>query len=580
MARAEPVVTAHGPHAVAVPEGTTSFVLDSELPAVSLYLHSLGEVVVEVDGREHAHWGDGWLVSVAPRTVDLPPIDRPTPITVRAVESWAWFPYGAQVSELTVGSPAAIEAHASDDRLRLRGLTSDRWLDLMWFLVGAVHLWLWRSSGRRDVLWFALVSMAFPQWLWVQKALIAGPIWVFPGLLATLCILSTASFALFSLFFVEVLGPRNVWTLKRLPLLIAALLVAGLWFDPLFALGQLLVIGSLCGSTAYGLRRSSPDALPLLVPLVFALVGLSIQLGMFVELLSEGWRGVWSVLEPLIKLALPVSMLVVLVNRGARTQRAIDRFVPRAYLAAIGAEDLTAVRPGDRVRRTMTVFFSDIRGFTGLSERLGEERMAALVDRALTVQAEAIRAHGGFVDKYMGDGLMALFEDADDAVGAALAASEAVRGLQGDEPVQVGVGLHTGELLVGAIGSPDALSCTAMGDTVNVASRVEGLTKYLGASVLMTGETRAALTRSIVHEVDRLQVKGRQEPVVLFVPGPEEPGFTEALAAWRAGDAAAARAGFTAAAEHPVAAGFLQRLDGLQGGFPVDWDGTTQMQTK
>ncbi|MNR91787.1 Adenylate cyclase 1 [compost metagenome] len=154
----------------------------------------------------------------------------------------------------------------------------------------------------------------------------------------------------------------------------------------------------------------------------------------------------------------------------------------------------------------VTVLFSDIRGFTQMSERMLPEEVVTFLNTYLSRMVQAIFAHGGTLDKYMGDGIMAFFgapvevpDHAEHAVKAALAMREALetfndeRIRRGEPPMAIGVGLHTGECVVGNIGTSLRLDYTAVGDVVNTASRLDGLTKEHEADVLMSHETYQAV---------------------------------------------------------------------------------------
>jgi class 3 adenylate cyclase len=179
----------------------------------------------------------------------------------------------------------------------------------------------------------------------------------------------------------------------------------------------------------------------------------------------------------------------------------------------------------------VTVLFSDIRNFTTISERLAPGQVVEMLNRYLTWACEPILAAGGTVDKFVGDAIMAVFgapaahpDHARRAVAAALglaaAASEFHDWLAQRFPglglpeFKIGVGLHTGEAVVGNIGSPKRLEYTAIGDTVNTASRLEGLSKELGWTIVASRATLEAVGAGVgVGESRTVQVKGRREPV-------------------------------------------------------------------
>lgn len=182
-----------------------------------------------------------------------------------------------------------------------------------------------------------------------------------------------------------------------------------------------------------------------------------------------------------------------------RVQTVLSRYVS-PQVAETVLKDGQLPTAGQRMR--VTVLFSDIRGFTQMSERMLPEEVVAFLNAYLSRMVEAIFAHGGTLDKYMGDGIMAFFgapvevpDHAERAVKAALAMRDALEAFNaerirhGESPIAFGIGLHTGECVVGNIGTSLRLDYTAVGDVVNTASRLEGLTKEHGADILMSHDT-------------------------------------------------------------------------------------------
>ena len=187
-------------------------------------------------------------------------------------------------------------------------------------------------------------------------------------------------------------------------------------------------------------------------------------------------------------------------------------------------------------RRVATILFSDLKGFTAISEQLTASAMVRLLNRYFTVVAEQIRAHNGVLEKYIGDAVMAFwappFSTGDDhaasACLAALAHREAVAALRPELPDLLGLrrnvpeltvrmGLATGEVVVGTVGAPTAKSFAAIGDITNLASRLEGVTKVYGTSVILAEETyRLAQTVVEARELDTVVVAGKSEPVRIY----------------------------------------------------------------
>jgi adenylate cyclase len=267
-------------------------------------------------------------------------------------------------------------------------------------------------------------------------------------------------------------------------------------------------------------------------------------------------------------------------------------------------------------RRTVTVFFSDIEGFSGMAEQLTAGSMVHLLNRYFSVIARAIRERSGILDKYVGDAVMAFWtppfspgdRHAADACLAALAQQEAIAAFRQELPEILGLrrnvpafrvrlGVTTGEVVVGTVGSDDAKSYTVIGDTVNVASRLDGVNKVYGTAILIGEDTyRLAREAVEVREIDLVTVAGKTEPIRVFellapagglAPGDEESRglFAEGLAAYRAADWDRAEGRFQEClrvrGDDRPARVFAQRIALLRASPPPrDWDGVWQMTEK
>ena len=198
---------------------------------------------------------------------------------------------------------------------------------------------------------------------------------------------------------------------------------------------------------------------------------------------------------------------------------AFRKYIPADLVKSLLAKDIDP-HPGGAIR-PMTVMFADVAGFTGLSERMGD-RVIPLLSSYLDVVSHEINAQGGTIDKFIGDAVMAFWgapasnpHHARDACRAALACQRALRqcGLRDDtgRPLKIRIGINSGDMLVGNIGSEVRLNYTVIGDAVNVASRLEGVNKEYGSEIII-GETTRRLAGNAIHarELDRLMVYGRQ----------------------------------------------------------------------
>ena len=207
----------------------------------------------------------------------------------------------------------------------------------------------------------------------------------------------------------------------------------------------------------------------------------------------------------------------------AATNDAIRRFVPREFLHALGHDDVTTTKLGDATARSITVLFADIRNFTSSSEGMSPEETFAFLNGCLSKLGPHVRAQSGFVDKYIGDAIMALFpRDPSDAVRAAIAMQEELRRTNeeagGRVPLAIGVGVHVGRVMMGTIGEAERFEATVISDAVNLTARLESLTKQLGCAVLISEEVHATLGADVRAHTRRLGtflVKGKAQAVTL-----------------------------------------------------------------
>jgi PAS domain S-box-containing protein len=213
-------------------------------------------------------------------------------------------------------------------------------------------------------------------------------------------------------------------------------------------------------------------------------------------------------------------------NQLYQLNKANERFVPRQFLQLLNKESIIDVQLGDQVQLDMSILFADIRDFTTLSEKMTPEENFKFINGYLSHMEPAIRENNGFIDKYIGDAIMALFSgSADEAVKAGidmlyrLAEFNAARITPKRLPIHIGIGINTGSLMLGTVGGPNRMDSTVISDAVNLASRLEGLTKYYGVSLLISHHTFMRLQHPVEYAfrvIARVKVKGKSEMVAVF----------------------------------------------------------------
>lgn len=257
----------------------------------------------------------------------------------------------------------------------------------------------------------------------------------------------------------------------------------------------------------------------------------------------------------------------------------------------------------------LTVLFSDVRGFTTISEGLAPDQLAALMNEYLGAMTQVIRGHRGTLDKYIGDAIMAFWgapvTDADHALQAVITALDMQVGMarlnqdlitRGWPELKIGIGVNTGVMTVGDMGSPVRKAYTVMGDAVNLGSRLEGITKQYGVGIVV-GEATYALVkeRFVFRELDRVRVKGKDEPVAIYEPigevGKVPAGVLEEIKRWdealldyrqqKWDQAEAALKALSADSPHYLYELYLKRIAHCRENPPGEgWDGVTTFETK
>ncbi len=228
-----------------------------------------------------------------------------------------------------------------------------------------------------------------------------------------------------------------------------------------------------------------------------------------------------------------LGLMIALTNRavtgmfeGLRQRDNLTRFMPRQVAERIMRAGPGALAP---VEREVTVMFSDIRGFTGMSEGMGPREVLVMLDDYFGRMSQIVKGHDGVVGKFLGDGMLAFWgvpdhleDHAVRAVRAARDMRKALRELNqyrekdGLPAIRVGIGIHTGTVAAGMLGGQLQAEYTIIGDAVNVASRIEGLTKELDTDVLISETTWSQLTGKRGDRVTSTEIRGRKEPVTLY----------------------------------------------------------------
>lgn len=216
-------------------------------------------------------------------------------------------------------------------------------------------------------------------------------------------------------------------------------------------------------------------------------------------------------------------------SRLEKMVEAFQRFVPAKFLSVIASEGIENIQVGVASKKTMTILFADIRNYTTMSENLTPIETYLFLNDYLAAMGEAISGAGGFIDKYIGDAIMALFDDeaTDGVLKAAIAMRHSLklfnekRHQQGLPTVNIGIGIHRGEVIMGTVGFTSRMESTVIGDAVNIASRVEELTKnYGGSATLMTEPIISGLGHPEdfqFHLLDQfVKVKGKEQPLVIY----------------------------------------------------------------
>jgi signal transduction histidine kinase/class 3 adenylate cyclase/ActR/RegA family two-component response regulator len=291
----------------------------------------------------------------------------------------------------------------------------------------------------------------------------------------------------------------------------------------------------------------------------------------------------------------------------SKTNSAYGRFFPDSFLEFLKKESIVDIQLGNHVSKEMAVMFSDIRSFTALSETMTPQQNFDFVNAYLREVSPKIRENHGFIVKYLGDGMMAVFPNgAEDALRGGIAKLQQVhqynldREKSGYQPIQVGVGVHFGHMMVGIVGEAARMQGDAFSDNVNLASRLESLTKLYGVSLIVSEKVLANLTQPEQYQIrflDRVIVKGKQQPISIFEVLDAETelvrelklqtqlDFERGLEHYRRHEFRAAKTNFyQVLAVNPddkTAALYLERVNHLiEKGVPENWSGVWTLTEK
>jgi class 3 adenylate cyclase len=288
------------------------------------------------------------------------------------------------------------------------------------------------------------------------------------------------------------------------------------------------------------------------------------------------------------------------IHNISQMTEAYSRFVPKQFLDFLGKKSYVDIKLGDQVQKEMTVMFSDIRSFTEISEQMTPKENFDFINYYLGYMEPVIRNNNGFIDKYIGDSIMALFSDnAEDAINAAIEMRIKLSQFnqvmdQFDKPIiNSGIGIHSGSLMLGVVGGEGRMDGTVISDAVNLAARLERLTKLYGSSIIISQDTLIKLNNPAHYNyrfLDTVKVKGKSEAVYIFEIIDGDPddirqlklmtkdSFANGVNLYKLKQFKEALAAFENVYEiniHDKTAGlYIERChDFIKNGVPPDWDG-------
>jgi adenylate cyclase len=354
-------------------------------------------------------------------------------------------------------------------------------------------------------------------------------------------------------------------------------------------------------------------ALSIILPILSPLIGSIVSIGTIALLLIFNWFiYVYGFVLPLASLLASISLIYILnlaygyfvESRGKRLITGLfGQYVPPELVDEMAQDPSSFSMEGES--RELTILFSDVRGFTTISESLDAKTLSEFINAFLTPFTKVIYNNRGTIDKYMGDCIMAFWgapiTDAEHARHGVVSAFQMLDAMEllntefmnkGWPPIKVGIGLNSGRVSVGNMGSEIRLAYTVMGDAVNLASRLESITKEYGVAIIIGEETRKHLPDLIARELDKVKVKGKDIAVTIYEPlgfeGQVDQGallalqvFEQALTAYRAQEWDSAQAQFESLVRDQPDTGqvlydlYLERIALLRDNPPdAHWDGS------
>lgn len=422
-------------------------------------------------------------------------------------------------------------------------------IEVGYFALGAFLMlfffWVWKKNreflafafflASSAIFYFLKYSSTFP----ALSAILGGRVLEICFAASLSLLISTLALFLRSLFGSSMGRPLGI-ILAVLPLLFGAaaafmpdyfpqIFALEAFYVGLFALFALIFVSVLLFSGNRLARWLAPALLVWVASLVCSAI------------FRESLLSVYA-LEPAGHLAFSFMVWLMLIKRVGETFESekmlsdyvttvtatVGKFIPREFLEALNKNDVIDLKLGDHVRRAMTIFFSDIRSFTELSEKLTVEENFAFINSYLSRVVPIVKENGGFVDKYIGDAIMALFpgpQGPDGAIRAAIAMQAKIveynghRAKMNYRPISMGVGVHSGDLMLGVVGVDDRMENTVISDAVNLASRLQAITKAFNISLAISEQAFKELADPGTYKyrfIGKVRVKGKAAPVSVF----------------------------------------------------------------